>query len=182
VVLLAAAMITASAHARAPASRATCAGARRAARRLSLQAVRAAVVCLINRERRERGLPPLTASPSLNKSAQDWTVRMVWTGDFSHGSNPFARMSAAGYDWKTAGENIATGQPTPETVVSAWMASLAHCRMILDPAFRNVGTGETPAPVSGASSGPATWTEDFGLPAGARWPSHDSIPAKRCPY
>jgi uncharacterized protein YkwD len=149
---------------------------------MSLQAVRAAVVCLINRQRTEHGLPPLTVSAQLNRSAQDWAVTMVWTDDFSHGSDPFARISAAGYAWQAAGENIATGQPTPDAVVASWMASPGHCRMILSPEFRNVGTGEIPAPVTGSSTGPATWAQDFGLLAGARSPSHDSVPADRCPY
>jgi uncharacterized protein YkwD len=181
VLLLAVVSIRAgSAHARASVARTRCANAGRAARRLSLQAVRAAVVCLINQQRTERGLPPLTVAPQLDDSAQQWTVEMVQTGNFGHG-DPFGRMSAAGYEWQAAGENIATGQQTPRAVVAGWMASVTHCRTILNPDFRNVGTGETPSPVRGWAQKPATWTQDFGLLIGARAPSHNAAAANACP-
>ena len=149
---------------------------------MSLETVRAAVQCLINQQRTERGLPPLTVSAQLDNSAQEWTVEMVRTGNFGHGSDPFARMSAAGYNWQAAAENLATGQRTPQAVVAAWMGSVSHCRTILNPAFSNVGTGEAPAPVRGWSRRPATWTEDFGLLTGARPPSHNASAANACPY
>jgi uncharacterized protein YkwD len=146
--------------------------------------MRAAVVCLINQQRRDNGLPSLTVSPSLNHSAQGWTGVMVATGNFTHGpGTAFAsRISAAGYDWQSAGENIATGYSTPRQVVAAWMASTDHCRNILDPSFRNVGTGEIPAAVGGFGSGPATWTQDFGLLMSQSPLSGNDGPQSGCPY
>ena len=146
--------------------------------------MRAAVVCLINQQRTRRGLPALSVSPALNSSAQAWTSTMVTTGSFSHGPGTAfsSRISAAGYDWRGAGENIATGYATPIAVVNAWMGSTDHCRNILDPTFRNVGTGEVPARVTGASSDPATWTQDFGLLASQSPLSGNSSPQSGCPY
>jgi len=144
--------------------------------------MRAAVVCLIDKQRVERGLPALTVSAKLNSSAQSWNDSMVAGGDFSQGTDFARRISAAGYDWQTAGENIATGYPTPQAVVAGWIASTDHCRNILDPSFRNVGTGETPAPVGGWAGGPATWTQDFALPMGQRPASRNWGPADGCPY
>jgi uncharacterized protein YkwD len=146
--------------------------------------MRAAVVCLIDHQRTKRRLPPLNVSAQLNRSAQDWTDEMVATGDFTHGpGNAFARrISDAGYDWRSAGENIATGFPTPRSVVEAWMASTDHCRNILDPRFRDVGTGVNPRPVRGAASGPATWTQDFGLRKDEAPSSEDTGPMNGCPY
>lgn len=146
--------------------------------------MRSAVVCLVNRQRTARRLPPLSTSPALNRAAQGWTDAMVASGNFTHGpGDAFAtRISAAGYSWQAAGENIATGYPTPRSVVEAWMASADHCRNIMDPSFRNVGTGVSPHPVGPFASGPATWTEDFGLLENQSPLSGNHGPQNGCPY
>ncbi len=94
---------------------------------------------------------------------------------------PFDRISAAGYRWSYAGENIATGFPTPASVMTAWMSDVGHCQNILEPAYAHLGIGVNPRAVARYASGPATWTQDFGLPAGARPPSHDRRAAAGCP-
>ena len=144
--------------------------------------MRAAVVCLINQQRTMRGLPSLGVSAKLNRSAQGWNQWMVSTGNFTHGSDFASRISAVGYDWQTAGENIATGFATPRSVVNAWMASADHCRNILDPSFRDVGTGVTPAAVGTWASRPSTWTQDFGLLMSQSPPSGKTGPQTGCPY
>lgn len=161
-----------------------CANANTSAASATVAEMDAAVACLINNERIERGLPALVVSSKLNNSAQSWTDQMVSSGVFSHGpGTSFAnRIAAAGYDWQMAGENIATGFPTPSSVVSAWMASTGHCQNILDPGFRNVGTGESPQPVGGWASGPATWTQDFGLTMTQSPLSSTNGPMNGCPY
>lgn len=140
-----------------------------------------AVVCLVNAQRRERGLPGLHANGRLDRSAQRWTDFMVGHDEFTHGPNFAARITAAGFDWSTAGENIATGFRTPASVVSGWMASEGHCRNILTPLYRSVGTGVSASGIPGFGSS-GTWTEDFGLHMGSRAPSHDWGPADGCPY
>jgi uncharacterized protein YkwD len=164
------------------AARAQCAGANISATSASVDAMRAAVVCLINQQRNRRGLPSLSVSSQLNSSAQRWNSVMVSTDIFTHGTNFAGRISAVGYNWQYAGENIATGYPTPAAVVSAWMASPDHCRNILDPHFRNVGTGESPAGIASEQSGSATWTQDFGLLMSQSAPSGNTAPQNACPY
>lgn len=159
-----------------------CAGANTAAGAGNLTAMRAAVLCLVNQQRAERGLPSLREDARLDRSAQSWTETMVNTGAFTHGSDFAARISAAGFDWSAAGENIATGFPTPAAVVTGWMASPGHCRNILDPLYSDIGIGAVAAPVGGFASGPATWTQDFGLPMGSPAPSSNQGPANGCPY
>jgi uncharacterized protein YkwD len=107
---------------------------------------------------------------------------MVSARVFTHGSNFARRITAAGYIWSAAGENIATGFPTPRAVLSGWMRSTGHCENILSPSFRDLGIGVVARPVRGYASGPATWTQDFGLPRGAHAPSHNLGPARGCPY
>lgn len=148
----------------------------------TLDQMRAAVVCLINQQRNAHGLPSLVVSAKLNRSAQSWNLAMVASGNFTHGTNFAGRISAVGYDWQTAGENIATGFPTPRSVVQAWMASPDHCRNILDPDFRDVGTGESPAAVGNWATQPSTWTQDFGLLMSQNPLSHNNAPQNGCPY
>jgi uncharacterized protein YkwD len=148
----------------------------------SPQAMRNAVVCLINAQRVARHLPALHEQSRLDRSAQDWTNQMVTHGEFSHGSDFGARITAVGFDWSTAGENIATGFATPLEVVNAWMASTGHCQNILSPSYSDVGTGLRSRAVRGSASGPATWTQDFALPMGQHAPSDNLSPANGCPY
>jgi uncharacterized protein YkwD len=143
--------------------------------------LRSAVVCLVNVQRTERGLPLLRANRRLNHSSQHWTNVMVFEREFTHGTNFTGRISAAGYDWSDAGENIATGFSTPARVVGAWMASQGHCRNILTPTFAVVGTGVSALGVAGYGK-LGTWTQDFALWMGARPPSNNWGPADGCPY
>ena len=106
---------------------------------------------------------------------------MVDLHHFTHGGDFAARISAVGFRWSNAGENIAAGFQTPASVVRAWMASPGHCRNILSPLFIDVGTGVRLSARSG-SGGAGTWTQDFGLPVGARRPPGNAGPANGCPY
>jgi uncharacterized protein YkwD len=156
-----------------------CAGANTAVANATIQASRATVVCLINRQRTSRGLPPLNADSRLDRSAQDWTNEMVSHHEFTHGADFAERISTAGFRWSQAGENIASGFSTPASVVAGWMGSAGHCENILSPAFREVGTGVS----RGATVvSPGTWTQDFGLLMGQRPSSSDGAPAAGCPY
>ncbi|MCK9920809.1 CAP domain-containing protein [Frankia sp. AgPm24] len=58
-----------------------------------------------------------------------------------------------------AAENIAAGQPTPDAVVRAWMASPGHRANILNRSLRRIGAG----PAGGGPYG-AHWTQDFITP------------------
>jgi uncharacterized protein YkwD len=146
----------------------------------SAHAMRTAVLCLINGQRAAHGLPGLQGSMRLNRSAQDWTNEMVASGNFTHGSDFSARISAVGFSWSAAGENIAAGFLTPREVVSGWMRSTDHCHNILSPVYRDVGTGVVARGLDGA--GAATWTQDFALPRGQSPMSGNWGPANRCPY
>jgi len=160
----------------------TCAGANASVRSAPASVLRTAVVCLINLDRAQHHLPPLQASQDLNRSAQGWTNVMVSSDQFTHGTDFAARISAAGFVWRSAGENIATGFSTPNGVVRAWMASTGHCQNILNPTYRNVGTGVSVRPVKGWANGQGTWTQDFALGMGQSAPSGNTAPMDGCPY
>jgi uncharacterized protein YkwD len=166
----------ASAHPRA------CADAHTTIASASKPEMRTAVVCLINQQRTERHLPKLAANSRLDQSAQAWTNEMVRHRDFTHGADFSARISAVGFDWSNAGENIAGGFQTPATVVNAWMASTGHCQNILSPTFREVGTGVDDGSSAVGANAPGTWTQDFGLLMGQHPGSGNFGPASGCPY
>ncbi len=166
----------------ASASAGGCPGANTPAVRASRAELKAAVICLIDQQRVERGLPALVANTHLSRSAQGWTRTMVAIGAFTHGSDFAARITQAGFEWSAAGENIATGFVTPSQVVDGWMGSQGHCQNILDPGFTEIGVGVVLRPVAHVALRPATWTADFGLPTGVQPPSHDTAPMAGCPY
>ena len=159
-----------------------CSGANDPVGSTSPQILRGVVVCLINQQRALHHLPALSTSPLLNRSAQGWTNVMVSSDEFTHGTNFASRIGAVGYDWRMAGENIATGFATPRGVVRAWMASTGHCQNILNPAYRNVGTGVSALAVRGFATGPGTWTQDFALGMNSAPASNNFGPADGCPY
>ena len=103
------------------------------------------VLNLINQYRAQNGLSGLILSQELDQTADKYANRMA-TGDFfSHtdpnGSTPFTRMRAEGYQYTTAGENIAAGYATPESVVQGWIDSPGHRANILNPNYKHMGIG-----------------------------------------
>ena len=151
----------------------------------SKRAMRLAILCLVNQERRRFHLPAMRENSQLDRSAQGHSDDMVRRGYFAHnspnGATPFQRMNAAGYRGSFLGENIAAGYPTPAGVMQAWMSDVGHCQNILRPQFRDIGIGVNPRGIRSVGSGPATWTQDFGLPLGARPPSTNTRPMNGCP-
>jgi len=51
------------------------------------------------------------------------------------------RLAAAGYRWRTCGENVALGQQSAAEVVDRWMHSRGHRSNILSPDFTELGVG-----------------------------------------
>jgi uncharacterized protein YkwD len=145
-------------------------------------ALRAAVLCLVDQQREIHGLPGLSDASNLDAAAQNWTDTMVSTGVFAHGASWAQRLIAAGYDWLTAGENIATGYATPVSLVAGWMASQGHCQNILNPKYADTGIGVNPRPALTSVPSAATWTEDFGLLSSRPAPSMNTAPMDGCPY
>ncbi|WVX80256.1 CAP domain-containing protein [Niallia oryzisoli] len=103
------------------------------------------VIDLTNEQRKKNGLPPLQADTKLSSVAQMKSVDMQQKGYFSHTSptygSPFDMMRDQGVTYRTAGENIAQGQRTPQEVVNAWMNSEGHRRNILNRDFTHIGVG-----------------------------------------
>ncbi|MBT2478833.1 CAP domain-containing protein [Streptomyces sp. ISL-94] len=118
----------------------------------------AEVLALVNQERAAAGCPALTVNAKLTKAAQDHSADMAAHSNMSHtgsdGSDPGQRITRAGYEWRTYGENVAYGYSTAAKVMEGWMNSPGHKRNILDCSFKEIGIGL-------AQPG-QYWTQDFG--------------------
>lgn len=100
---------------------------------------------LVNTVRTGRGLPPLRIRADLCRYARVKSQDMRSGGYFSHTSptygSPFEMMRAFGVSYSHAGENIAFGHASPESVVSAWMNSESHRANILSAMYTDLGVG-----------------------------------------
>ena len=103
------------------------------------------VVRLVNEHRAKNGLQPLTENWELSRVARYKSQDMVDNRYFSHTSptygTPFQMIRAFGLSYRTAGENIAYGQKTPQAVVNAWMNSSGHRANILNASYTQIGVG-----------------------------------------
>ena len=103
------------------------------------------VIRLVNEQREKYGLKALTANWELSRVARYKSQDMVDNRYFSHTSptygTPFQMIRAFGLTYRTAGENIAYGQRTPQAAVSAWMNSSGHRANILNASYTQIGVG-----------------------------------------
>ena len=103
------------------------------------------VVRLVNIERTSRGLSTLEHDWELSRVARYKSQDMKDNNYFSHTSptygSPFQMMKSFGITYRSAGENIAKGQRTPQEVVTAWMNSSGHRANILNSSFTHIGVG-----------------------------------------
>lgn len=103
------------------------------------------VLELVNMERNKRDIGNLIFSEDLNSVANLKSQDMATYNYFDHNSPNYGslfdmlRKRNIGYGF--AGENIAMGQRTPESVVDAWMNSPGHKRNILNPNYNKIGIG-----------------------------------------
>ena len=93
-------------------------------------------------------MPPVSEvswNDQLAKAAYDHSVDMKTNNYFSHtgldGSTAGQRITAAGYNWMSYGENIANGYTSEQAVVNGWLGSEGHCKNIMSANFKDMGTG-----------------------------------------
>ena len=150
------------------AARCSSASARPAA--LGAGARHAAVICEVNRVRRRHGLAPVKADPRLSRMARGFARSMVARRFFSHvgpgGSTLHARLRAAGYHGRAAGEVLAWGQgrlASPRAAVRSWLHSPPHRRVVLG-RYDEIGVGVADGVPSGGPG--TTYAADLGALGG----------------
>jgi len=103
------------------------------------------VVVLVNQERKKAGLAPLTHRADIKNVAEKKAMDMINSNYFSHTSpnygSPFDMLKSFGVSYRTAGENIAKGQKSPQEVMNAWMNSSGHRANILNGSYTSIGVG-----------------------------------------
>lgn len=140
--------------------------------KLTVRTVEAEVLRLVNVARshkrscgskKYKAVKPLRSSATLASVAAAHSADMATRDYFDHaspeGDSPFDRMTAAGYSYSYAGENIAAGYRTPASVMKAWLKSPGHCRNIMQGKYTRLGVGYA----TGGSYG-TYWTQDFARP------------------
>jgi uncharacterized protein YkwD len=166
---------TAAAAPAAGAAQARCAGASAVVPDdpVDRAAARDALLCLLNVERRARGVRLLRANGRLQAAAlgqAKWMVRHRW---FSHyrpgGPDLVSRLRKVNYIPRSGtwlvGENIGFGLPrrsSPAAQVRAWMASPPHRANILNPRYQAAGLGIYSGTPRGARRRGATYAVTFG--------------------
>jgi uncharacterized protein YkwD len=88
---------------------------------------------------------------------------MAQTQQMSHFENINGRRTVgerahqAGYMWSAVGENVAAGQTTVASVMTAWMNSPGHRKNILNGNYKHIGVG-----ITRGSNGVYYWCVVFG--------------------
>jgi len=134
---------------------------------------RAAILCLLNQIRANRGLPLLKENARLRRAALAHSSDMVRRGFFEHttpdGDTMVDRIRATRYasprvGW-ALGENLGWGTgslATPRAIMKAWMGSAGHRANVVKRTYREIGIGVVTGVPSDRGDG-ATYTADFGV-------------------
>ena len=157
----------------AAAAGAGCASASAAPRDATVASAGAVIVCLVNGERRRRGVPRVRASRQLGRAAQAHSRDMVARGFFAHvtpeGETVRQRVVRTGYLRRGRGEieetlgwGAGADLSSPRQLVDLLMRSAAHRRIVLDRRFRDIGVGLALGAPATAIPGSATLTLNFG--------------------
>ena len=108
-------------------------------------------------------LPVLARDAKLDLAAKYQANLLALYGYFDHaspldGSTLTDRVAAAGFAFRFVAENIAKGQPTPESVVDGWLHSPGHCHNLMSRDAQRIG-------VAAVSAGNVLhWVQVFGAP------------------
>lgn len=140
--------------------------------RLSEREAQRTTLCLVNKERNQRGMGDLRTHRRTQRAAEEHNRVMIQKRCFSHQCSGerdlLGRLEQSGYlpcdcSWAIA-ENIAWGSGStgsPRSIVDAWMNSPPHRANILNRGFEHAGVAvDGGSPEGGGQA--ATYTMDFG--------------------
>ncbi|MBD3282280.1 MAG: hypothetical protein GF387_01595 [Candidatus Portnoybacteria bacterium] len=111
------------------------------------------LISLANQSRAERGLPPLEVNPKLSQAAKEKAYHMLQNQYFAHtsptGISPWYWLQRIGYNYSTAGENLAKDFTDSIYVHKAWMNSPSHRSNILNNAYKEIGIAVVEGEING---------------------------------
>ncbi|HSX53339.1 MAG TPA: CAP domain-containing protein [Patescibacteria group bacterium] len=112
-----------------------------------------------NQQRAANGVANLNLNSQLDSAAQakanDMVARNYWSHNTPDGSPPWVFITNAGYQYKSAGENLAYGFSTSADTIAGWMNSPEHKANLLGTGYSDVGFGFANSPDFNGS-GPET--------------------------
>lgn len=133
-----------------------------------LEALRSAGGSCPARDRFQPAPRPLRWSLALEALAVDQSTWMAELGRLVHlgrsGESLGERARQTAYVYQRIGENVATGFNGLDEVIEAWLASERHCRLLLDPAYTELGLACVRAPAG------SWWALTMGQPRQAMGP------------
>src|SRR3989344_8844829 len=101
------------------------------------------IIVLTNSKRAQNGFGPLAVNSQLAQAASakanDMYAADYWAHNSPSGKTPWSFISASGYRYLYAGENLARDFSDASSVVEAWMASPSHRSNILGDHFKEIG-------------------------------------------
>jgi uncharacterized protein YkwD len=110
----------------------------------------------------------LKLSPLLTRAAmahaRDMNANNFLEHRGSDGSVPAVRVTRAGYQWQSVGENIAVGATDADAVVNGWLNSPGHCGNIMSADFSEMGLAYF---VDGERRSGLYWVQVFATPRGS---------------
>jgi uncharacterized protein YkwD len=102
------------------------------------------IVALTNKVRAKAHLRPLKVDWQLMHAARDHSWHMAFHDLLSHELQQktfMERITESGYDYTTAGENIAQSEKALPHVIDLWMGSPKHRKNILESQYEDIGVG-----------------------------------------
>lgn len=114
---------------------------------------------------------PLTINAQLTAAAQakanDMVRRNYWSHNTPDGRTPWSFITAAGYQYRSAGENLAYGFSNASDTVTGWMNSPKHRANILDSKYQDVGFGVASSADYQGEGPEIVVVAEYGQPAGS---------------
>lgn len=98
------------------------------------------LIFLHNEQRKKTWIwkvPNLEKNKKLMIYAQDWALYMAINNDLKHGQ--LRNILVLGFS--LVGENIASGQTSPEKVMDSWIKNIGHRNNIMNKNFTDIGCG-----------------------------------------
>lgn len=145
--------------------------------------VPADVMTLANSARTKMGLLPLSENNKLSEAARSKANDMIKNDYFAHvsptGVEPWYWIKQSGYQYQSAGENLAINYTNAKDQQEAWMKSETHRANILNTHYRDIGVAVASGKIAGKES--TVTVEYFGTPLAAAVLEKSSTPTKAAP-
>lgn len=101
------------------------------------------LLAISNQERINNGLPSLNLNYQLNNAslakANDMFTDNYWAHVAPDGTQPWSFIIGAGYDYNSAGENLAKDFNTSSGVINGWLSSPSHRANVLNANYKDIG-------------------------------------------